>query len=90
MATTHSENGSKSEVVAIHTIQVDHVTISSRRQFEDVRRNLEREVPQLDMVIVEALRSGNQERTNDYEQNGPKLSIFDVRDHGAFAADRWQ
>jgi uncharacterized protein (DUF302 family) len=29
------------------------------------------------------LRSGDQKRAKDYEENGPKLSIFEERDHGA-------
>jgi hypothetical protein len=29
------------------------------------------------------LRSGDQKRAKDYEENGPKLSIFGERDHGA-------
>ena len=33
--------------------------------------------------IAESLRSGDQERAKDYEDNGPKLSIFGERDHGA-------
>jgi uncharacterized protein (DUF302 family) len=33
--------------------------------------------------IAEALSSGDQERTMDYEESGPKLSIFGERDHGA-------
>ena len=29
------------------------------------------------------LRSGDQKRATEYEENGPKLSIFEQRDHGA-------
>ena len=29
------------------------------------------------------LRSGDQKRATEYEENGPKLSIFEERDHGA-------
>lgn len=83
MATVHSENDREFGLVTTHTIQVVHVKISSRRPFAEVRRNLESAVPRLDAGIVQTLRSGNQERANNYEQTGPKLSIFDVRDHGA-------
>src|SRR5262245_17170965 len=36
----------------------------------------------LDASIANALRSGDQKRARDYEENGPKLSIFEERDHG--------
>jgi uncharacterized protein (DUF302 family) len=65
------------------TIAVEHIRISSGRPFTEVRRKLERTVPKLDIGIAEALRSGDQERAKDYEENGPKLSIFGQRDHGA-------
>jgi hypothetical protein len=45
-----------------------------------VRRKLESTVPS---GIAETLRSGDQKRAKDYEENGPKLSIFVERDHGA-------
>lgn len=64
------------------TIPVEHVTISSRRPFADVRRKLEATVPRLDPAIAAALASGDQTRARDYEENGPKLSIFGERDHG--------
>ncbi len=65
------------------TIAVDHIKISSERPFAEVRRKLEGTVPSLDTGIAEALRSGDHERAKDYEENGPKLSIFRERDHGA-------
>jgi uncharacterized protein (DUF302 family) len=37
----------------------------------------------LDTGIAEALSSGDRKRAEDYEENGPKLSIFVERDHGA-------
>ena len=37
----------------------------------------------VDPSIAEALRSGDRERAKDYDETGPKLSIFGVRDHGA-------
>ena len=65
------------------TIVVEHIRISSGRPFAEVRIKLEGTVPKLDIGIAEALRSGDQERAKDYEENGPKLSIFGQRDHGA-------
>ena len=69
--------------VAPRTIAVEHIRISSGRPFSKVRRKLERTVPMLDTGIAEALSSGDQKRAKDYEENGPKLSIFLERDHGA-------
>ena len=69
--------------ITSQTITVEHIRISSGRPFAEVRRRLEGTVPKLDTSIAEALRSGDQKRTKDYEENGPKLSIFGERDHGA-------
>jgi uncharacterized protein (DUF302 family) len=75
-ATTHSS-------VDTRTITVEHIRISSGRPFAEVRRKLESTLPRLDIGIAEALRSGDQKRAKDYEESGPKLSIFGERDHGA-------
>jgi uncharacterized protein (DUF302 family) len=69
--------------VTSRTIAVEHIRISSGRPFSEVRRKLERTVLMLDKGIAETLSSGDQKRAKDYEENGPKLSIFLVRDHGA-------
>src|SRR5215469_11770286 len=69
--------------ITSQTIAVEHIRISSGRPFAEVRRKLEGTVPKLDRSIAEALSSGDQKRANDYEQTGPKLSIFGERDHGA-------
>jgi uncharacterized protein (DUF302 family) len=69
--------------VTSQTIAVGHIRISSGRPFAEVRRKLEGTVPELDPGLAEALRSGNQKHAKDYEENGPKLSIFGARDHGA-------
>ena len=66
-----------------HTIAVEHIKISSERSFAEVRRRLEGTLPKLDASIAEVLRSGDQKRAKDYEESGPKLSIFEERDHGA-------
>ncbi len=65
------------------TITVEHIRIASERPFADVRAKLERTVPKLDTSIADALGSGDQKRAKDYDDNGPKLSIFEQRDHGA-------
>jgi len=69
--------------VTSRTILVEHIRIASDRPFAEVRRKLEATVPRLDTEIAQVLRSGNQKGAKDYEENGPKLSIFDERDHGA-------
>src|ERR1700683_244855 len=69
--------------VTSQTIAVEHIRISSARSFGEVRRKLEGTVPKLDTGIAEALSSGDQKRAKNYEENGPKLSIFGERDHGA-------
>ena len=68
--------------VTSQTIAVEHIRISSERPFAEVRRNLEGTVPKLDASIADVLRSGDQKRAREYEENGPKLSIFGERDHG--------
>jgi hypothetical protein len=68
--------------VTSRTIAVEHIRISSGRPFAEVRRKLEGTVPELDTGIAQALGSGDQKRAKDYEENGPKLSIFHTRDHG--------
>ena len=69
--------------VTSRTIPVEHIRISSQQPFAEVRRKLEDSVPQLDPSIAEALSRGDQKRAQDYDQNGPKLSIFLARKHGA-------
>ena len=66
-----------------HTLSVEHIRISSSRSFAEVRRRLEATLPKLDTSIARALSSGDQKRAKDYDDTGPKLSIFEKRDHGA-------
>ena len=73
-------------ILGSRTIVVEHVKISSERSFAEVRRRLEDRLPKLDASIAEALRSGDQNRATEYDQNGPKLSIFEQRDHGSLLA----
>jgi hypothetical protein len=69
--------------VTSRTIAVEHIRIASARPFAEVRRKLEDSVPTLDPSIAEALARGDQKRAGDYDANGPKLSIFLAREHGA-------
>jgi Domain of unknown function DUF302 len=65
-----------------HTIAVEHIKIVMERPFAEVRRRLENTLPKLDASIAAALQSGDQKRAKDYDEAGPKLSIFEERDHG--------
>ena len=69
--------------ITSRTIAVEHIRISSGRPFAEVRRKLEGTVPKLDTGIAEVLQSGDQECAKIYEENGPRLSIFEERDHGS-------
>jgi hypothetical protein len=80
---TMSQVSVTSVSVTSRTIPVEHIRIASARRFAEVRRKLEASVPQLDPSIAEALARGDQKRAQDYDENGPKLSIFLAREHGA-------
>jgi uncharacterized protein (DUF302 family) len=65
------------------TITVEHVRVESTKSFSEVRAALERTVPHLDSSLVKALGAGDVERAAREKKEGPELSIFLVRDHGA-------
>jgi uncharacterized protein (DUF302 family) len=67
-------------------IPVEHVRITSKRPFAEVRAALEADLPQLDTNIMVLLSSGDQEAVKHHEEHGPKLFIFLQRDHGALLA----
>jgi len=76
--------------IAKRTVPIEHITIQSSKSFVDVRAALERTVPQLDPTILKLLANGDVERANFsnwvadvIKENGPELSIFLTRDHGA-------
>jgi len=68
---------------ASQTITVEHIRILSQRSFAEVRQRLEDTLPKLDASIADVLGSGDQKGAMEYEESGPKLSIFEQRDHGA-------
>jgi hypothetical protein len=70
-------------IVASRAIAVEHVRISAQQSFAQVRQRLEDTLPKLDASIAEALRSGDQQRVAEYDENGPKLSIIEQCDHGS-------
>jgi uncharacterized protein (DUF302 family) len=72
--------------VSAATIAVEHVRITSRKPFSDVRAAIEAALPKLDETIIPLLSQGDQTRIRDIEENGPKLYIFLSRDHGALLA----
>jgi hypothetical protein len=65
------------------TFVVDHIRIESAKSFADVRAALERSVPHLDSGLVKALADGDVAWANREKEQGPELSIFQVREHGA-------
>jgi len=70
-------------IMTKQTVAVEHIHIESAKSFADVRAALERSVPHLDPGFVKALADGDVERADRYKEEGPELSIFQVRDHGA-------
>jgi hypothetical protein len=75
--------GTSGARVTTRTIGVGHIRIESTKSFADVRAALERSVPPLDPGLLKALADGDVERANREKDQGPELSIFLVRDHGA-------
>src|ERR1700736_5097074 len=61
------------------TIVVEHIRIESAKSFADVRAAFERSVPRLDPGLVKAL----DDRADREKKEGPELSIFQIRNHGA-------
>jgi hypothetical protein len=63
-------------------LQVEHIKIETTKKFADVVAALERNVPQLDPAIAEALAHGDEQKATELERGQP-LFIFLKRDHGA-------
>jgi Domain of unknown function DUF302 len=70
-------------IITKETIAIEHVRVESAKSFAEVRAALERTVPQLDPSLVRALGEGDVERVSREKKEGPELSIFLIRDHGA-------
>jgi uncharacterized protein (DUF302 family) len=73
----------KSVDVTSKAITVEHITFVSTFSFAEARRKLEEALPKLNLKILDNLAGGNIQEVERYEENGPKLSIFLDRDHGA-------
>jgi len=86
MSAPGEESLQEKPIMTKHTIGVEHVRIESTKSVAEVRAALERNVPQLDPTLVKALANGDVERANREKEQGPELSIFQVRDHGALLA----
>ena len=70
-------------ILTKQTVAVEHVRLESAKSFAEVRAELERTVPHLGPSLVKALDEGDAEWATREEKEGPELSIFLVRDHGA-------
>jgi hypothetical protein len=65
-----------------HVLQVEHVTLKTTKNFDEVEAVLEKSILQLDPEIASALATGDEQRATELEQGTP-LFIFLKRDHGA-------
>ena len=63
-------------------LQVEHIKIETTKKFADAVAALEKNVPQLDPAIAEALAHGDEQKATEMERGQP-LFIFLKRDHGA-------
>jgi hypothetical protein len=67
-------------IMTKQTVAVEHIRIESAKSFADVRAALDRSVSHLDPGLVKALADGDVERADREKEEGPELSIFQVRD----------
>ena len=78
-----AESLQEKPITTKQSIAVEHIRIESVKSFADVRTALERSVPHLDPGLVKAMDDDDVARANRFKEQGPELSIFGVRDHGA-------
>src|ERR1700692_3725832 len=83
MSAQSAESLQEKPTMIKQTIVVEHVRIEFAKSFAHVRAALERSVPSLDPGLVKALDGGDVARANRFKEQGPELSIFLIRDHGA-------
>ena len=83
VTTVYAQEKDDKPVMTNQTIAVEHIRIESAKSFADVRAALERTVPHLDPSLVKALDAGDVPRAIQEKKEGPELSIFQSRDHGA-------
>ena len=78
-----AESFHEKSTVRKKNVAVEHIRIESAKSFADVRAAVEQSVPHLDSGLVKALDDGEVERAKRFKEQGPELSIFLARDHGA-------
>jgi len=83
VTTVYAQEKADKPITTNQTIAVEHIRIESAKSFADVRATLERTVPHLDSSLVKALDAGDVARAIQEKKEGPELSIFQSRDHGA-------
>jgi hypothetical protein len=83
MSAQSAESLQEKPTMIKQAIVVEHIRIESAKSFADVRAALERSVPRLDPGLVKALDDGDVERADREKKEGPELSIFRIRNHGA-------
>jgi len=81
--TPSSNANPSSPTLTSRTVTVEHIRIESSRPFAEVRAALESAVPPFDPELLERLAAGDFTRVNREREEGPELSIFLARDHGA-------
>lgn len=67
-------------------VEIVHVTIACGRPFETVRDALLKDVPALDPHLMKTLMGANATEIEKGRTAGPKLCLFETRDHGALVA----
>jgi hypothetical protein len=67
-------------------VEVVHVTIACERPFEAVRDGLVKDVPALDPHLTKLLVGASAAEIEERRATGPKLWLFETRDHGALVA----
>ncbi|WP_213990606.1 DUF302 domain-containing protein [Sodalis sp. dw_96] len=72
--------------ITSNPITIEHVRITSKRPFQQVRAAIEADLPILDENIRVMLSNGDQEGIKQYVDHGPTLFMFLERDHGALLA----
>jgi uncharacterized protein (DUF302 family) len=71
-------------------VEVVHVTISCGRPFDAVRDALVKDVPALDPRLTKLLIGAKTAEIAERRAAGPKLWLFETRDHGALIAAEGQ
>src|SRR5580658_6785009 len=72
---TGTERSMADPTLTRQMLQVEHIKIETTKKFADVEAALERNVPQLDPAIAEALERGDERRATQLERDQP-LFIF--------------